>query len=125
MRKKITYQIISFAIVCICLLQSQISVAQWTADIIGTVKKMETKKRLEGGTVVIKRNGSVWKTMPLEANGKFEAGLLPDAVYLIEVSKPGHVTKRIEVSTKFVPPEDGKYGLIFLWILVCLKKLMV
>ncbi len=91
----------------------QISFGQWTLDVMGAVKKEETKKRLEGATITIKRNGSVWKTLTSPETGKFEASLLPDAVYIIEFSKPGHVTKRIELSTKHVPPEDAKYGFDF------------
>lgn len=113
MRKVFTYRLIGFAILCSCMMQSQVSVAQWTLDVMGSIKKEETKKRMEGATITIKRNGSVWKTMTSPANGKFEASLLPGAVYLIEFSKPGHVTKRIELSTKNVPPDDAKYGFDF------------
>ena len=41
------------------MLQSQVSFAQWTLDVVGTVKKEETKKRMEGAVITIKRNGSV------------------------------------------------------------------
>jgi len=92
------------------MLQSQTSVAQWTADVIGTTKNEASKKRMEGAVVTIKRNGAVWKTVTSPANGKFQAGLLPDAIYMIEVSKPGFVSKKIQVSTKNVPPDDAKYG---------------
>ncbi|MBL4594283.1 MAG: carboxypeptidase regulatory-like domain-containing protein [Flavobacteriales bacterium] len=113
MRKIFTYRLICFAIVCIFMLQSQVSVAQWTLDVMGTVKKEENKKRMEGATITIKRNGSVWKTVTSPANGKFQLRLLPNAVYVIEFSKPGHVTKRIEMSTRNVPPDDAKYGFDF------------
>jgi tetratricopeptide (TPR) repeat protein len=108
-----SYKLVGFAIVCMFLLQSQVSVAQWTLDVMGSVKKDETNKRMEGATLTIKRNGSVWKTITSESNGKFLASLPPDAIYMIEFSKPGHVTKRIELSTKNVPPEDAKYGFDF------------
>ena len=95
------------------MLQSHVSIAQWTLDVVGTVKKEETKKRMEGAVITIKRNGSVWKTLNPPANGKFEAALTPNAVYIIEFSKPGHVTKRMQLSTKNVPEEDSKYGFEF------------
>ena len=113
MRKKYTYKLLSFAVVCILMLQSQVSFAQWALDVVGTVKKEETKKRMEGATITIKRNGSTWKTLNPPANGRFEAALEPDAIYIIEFSKYGHVTKRIQLSTKNVPPEDAKYGFEF------------
>lgn len=123
MRKIVTYRLIGFAIVCMFMLQAQSSIAQWTLDVMGTVKKEETKKRMEGATITIKRNGTVWKTVASLASGKFEASLLPGAVYVIEFSKPGHVTKRIEMSTKNVPPDDAKYGFDFPMEMVLFEKM--
>ena len=111
--KKNTYRIYSVAILLLLVLMSGGSYAQWTLDVVGTVKKEETNKRFEGVTVTVKRNGSVWKTLTSESSGKFQAMLEPDAVYVLEFSKPGHVTKRIEFSTKNVPPDDAKYGFEF------------
>ena len=113
MNKRFTYQLLSVVIISLLLLTSKVSHAQWSLDVVGTVKKEETKKRFEGVTVTVKRNGSVWKTLTSESSGKFEAALDPDAVYVLEFSKPGHVTKRIEFSTKNVPPDDAKYGFEF------------
>jgi hypothetical protein len=111
--KKIPYKFLGFVIAFLFLLITESSFAQWTFDIVGTVKKEETNKRLAGATITIKRNGSVWKTISPPENGKFEVSLLPDADYMLEFSKPGHVTKKIQVSSKGVPPEDAKYGLEF------------
>ncbi len=94
------------------LITSSVS-AQWSLDVVGTVKKEENNKRFEGATITIKKNGAVWKTLTSDVSGKFEASLEPDAVYLLEFSKPGHITKRIEFSTKGVPPDDAKYGFEF------------
>ncbi|MDG1222265.1 MAG: hypothetical protein P8P19_05860 [Polaribacter sp.] len=92
------------------LLQSNVSMGQWTADLAGMVKKEETKKRMDGATITIKKNGSVWKTITADAKGYFDVPLLPGAVYIVEVSKPMHVTKRIEIDTRNVPAEDAKFG---------------
>ena len=110
MKKTTTYKLLSVVIVCIFMLQSQVSIAQWTADVAGMVKKEETNKRMAGATITIKRNGVVWKTVLVDAKGRFDVPLLPGAIYLIEVSKPMHVTKRVEISTENVPPEDAKLG---------------
>ena len=91
-------------------MQSNVSIAQWTADVAGSVKKEEDKKRMAGATITVKRNGTVWKTITADAKGRFDIPLLPGAVYMIEVSKPMHVTKRVEISTENVPPEDAKLG---------------
>lgn len=113
MNKPFTYQLLSVVIIFLLLLTSKVSYAQWTLDVVGTVKKEETKKRFEGVTITVKKNGAVWKTLTSESSGKFNAALEPDAVYVLEFSKPGHVTKRIEFSTKNVPPDDAKYGFEF------------
>jgi len=112
-QKNFTYPFAKFAIALILLMLSSVSYAQWSLDVVGTVKKEETKKRFEGVTITIKKNGAVWKTLTSESTGKFQAALEPDGVYLIEFSRPGHVTKRIEFSTKNVPPDDAKYGFEF------------
>ncbi|NQX98048.1 MAG: hypothetical protein HRT73_09235 [Flavobacteriales bacterium] len=108
-----TYRLVIFTVICTCLLQVQTTSAQWTLDITGSVKKEETKKRMEGATITVKRNGTVWKTLNSPSNGKFEVNLDPNAVYVIEFSKFGYVTKRMEFSTKNVPPDDAKYGFDF------------
>ena len=84
--------------------------AQWNADVAGIVKDEDNKKRLEGAVVTIKRNGAVWKTITVGKDGKIDAQLPPQAIYLIEIAKPGYVTKRIGVNTKNIPAEDAKYG---------------
>src|SRR5690606_14839137 len=87
--------------------------AQWKLDVNGRVKNEDSGKRFEGVTITVKRNGVVWKTITTPANGEFVLELPPDAVYLVEFSKPGFTTKRMEFSTKNVPPEDAKYGFGF------------
>jgi tetratricopeptide (TPR) repeat protein len=113
-KSRVIYQILGLAIAFMLLFSADAVQAQaWTLDILGSVKKEETKKRFEGVTITVKRNGSVWKTITSPSNGKFDLGLPPDAIYVIEFSKFGHVTKKIELSTKNVPPEDAKYGFEF------------
>ena len=108
------YRFLGMVILLVGLMTSADGFAQaWTLDIKGRVKKEETNKRFEGVTITVKRNGAVWKTLTSPANGEFDVPLPPDAIYIIEFSKPGHVTKRVEFSTKNVPPEDAKYGFDF------------
>ncbi|MBL1231449.1 MAG: hypothetical protein COA31_001880 [Flavobacteriales bacterium] len=106
--------IISLLVLMISMLMYSTELkAQWKLDVKGTVKNEDTKKRFEGVTITIKRNGAVWKTINTPANGEFVLELPPDAVYLVEFSKPGFTGKKIEFSTKNVPPEDAKYGFEF------------
>ena len=114
MKRTFLYHLLGLAITAMFLLSTSVSKAQdWTLDIMGSVKKEETKKRFEGVTITVKRNGAVWKTITSPANGKYDLKLPPDGIYLIEFSKFGHVSKKIEFSTKNVPPEDAKYGFEF------------
>jgi hypothetical protein len=78
-RKYFSYQIISITITFFLLLGiSSVANAQWTLDVSGSVKKKETKKRFEGVTITIKKNGSVWKTITSPSNGKFDVSLEPN-----------------------------------------------
>ncbi len=86
---------------------------QWTLDLTGIIKKQETKKRMEGATINIYRNGSRVQSFNTKSDGKFLAQLNPDGDYKIEVTRPGHVAKHIMVSTKGVPAEDARYGFEF------------
>lgn len=113
MQKNTTYPFYKFIIAFVLLLFSSVSYGQWSLDVVGTVKKEETNRRFDGVTITIKKNGAVWKTITSEATGKFQASLEPDGIYLIEFTKPGHVTKKIEFSTKNVPPDDAKFGFEF------------
>ena len=113
-KKIAAYRYIAIMVISIIfLISSDLKAQDWTLDVVGSVKKEETKKRFEGVTITVKRNGSTWKTITSPANGKFDLSLPPDGIYLLEFSKFGHVTKRIEFSTKNVPPEDAKYGFEF------------
>ncbi|MCB0401786.1 MAG: hypothetical protein KDD41_06865 [Flavobacteriales bacterium] len=112
MKKHIWHSVFMVVALLFVVMPDQ-AVAQWALDINGSVKKEETNKRFEGVTITVKRNGSVWKTISTPADGKFDLSLPPDGIYLIEFSRPNHVTKRIEFSTKNVPPEDAKYGFEF------------
>lgn len=113
MQKNTSYPFNKFVIAFLLLLFSTVSYGQWSLDVVGTVKKEETNKRFDGVTITIKKNGAVWKTITTDATGKFEASLEPEGIYLIEFTKPGHITKKIEFSTKNIPPDDAKFGFEF------------
>ncbi|MCO6499739.1 MAG: hypothetical protein J5I47_05105 [Vicingus serpentipes] len=114
MRKYFSYHhLFTTLLVVVLLCLAPVANAQWTLDVGGTVKQQETKKRFEGVTITIKRNGTTWKTLTSPANGSFDISLEPNAIYMIEFSKSGYVTKKMEFSTKNVPEEDAKYGFEF------------
>ena len=92
MKKILTYRFLVVAIIGVLLLQSNVVNAQWTADVAGSVKKEEDKKRMAGATITVKRNGAVWKTITADAKGRFDIPLLPGAIYMIVVSIPINVT---------------------------------
>ena len=78
------------------------SSAQTGLEISGAVK--EGRKGLDGTTVTLLKNGGVEKTLTTTANGKFDFFFESNATYVISVSKPGYVAKKIEFNTT-LPPE--------------------
>ncbi|MCB0755029.1 MAG: hypothetical protein KDB98_05510, partial [Flavobacteriales bacterium] len=71
-------------------------------EITGAVK--EGWKGLGETNLTLYKNGSVDKSFTTSSNGKFEFLFEPNATYILDVSKPGYVTKKIEFNTT-VPVE--------------------
>ena len=71
-------------------------------SITGAVK--EGWKGLDGTKLTLIKNGAVDKTFVTTANGKFEFFFDVNATYILDVSKPGYVGKKIAFNTE-VPPE--------------------
>ena len=78
--------------------------AQKNLSIDGTLT--EGSGKLAGGEIKIKEGSSIINTVTTAANGKFTFELPLNSVYMIEFTKGGYVTKRIEVDTRNVPEED-------------------
>lgn len=63
--------------------------------------------RLDGVNLTVSENGKIFETLTSDAYGKFKVFDLPlQHVYWIELSKPGFVSKCVEIDTRFSYPED-------------------
>jgi len=89
--------------------------AQWKLDVNGTVKNEDTKKRFEGVTITIKRNGTVWKTITSPSTGEFTLELRPDAIYLVEFSNQVSLQRKWSFQLKMYLQMMLSMDLNFLW----------
>ncbi|HIA12115.1 MAG TPA: carboxypeptidase regulatory-like domain-containing protein [Flavobacteriales bacterium] len=80
--------------------------SKWEIGVDGKVTKNGVA--LGGALVSLKINSKEEAKIKTTGNGKFIFLLQPDNTYIIEISKPGLVSKSIEFSTKNVP--DDKVG---------------
>lgn len=74
----------------------------------GIVRHFETNQKLADVTIDVKKDGSVANSISTSSNGKYVSPLELGHVYTIIYSKPGFVSKRIEINTRNVP-EDMLY----------------
>ncbi|MBC7412296.1 MAG: hypothetical protein H7331_07570, partial [Bacteroidia bacterium] len=84
------------------------SYAQWKLDVEATIKK--DGKKLEGVNVALIKNGSEVEKVTTSVNGKFAFRLDPNADYTLKMSKPGHVSKLVNITTKNIPAEEMSSG---------------
>src|SRR5690606_10761788 len=59
------------------------------------------------------KNGKLSETLKTDNKGTIDVPLLPDAVYIISISGPGYIDKKLEIDTRNVNPEDMGSGDIF------------
>ncbi|MGB0917988.1 MAG: hypothetical protein ACPGU4_10385, partial [Flavobacteriales bacterium] len=71
-------------------------------DITGSVR--EGMRGLEGTKLTLIKNGSVDETFVTTSNGKFKFFFDVNATYMLDISKPGYVGKKISFNTE-VPAE--------------------
>lgn len=81
--------------------------SSWTIEVKGQVT--ENDKKLPGAVITVYDGNSVANSIN-SSDGKFDFQLSPEKDYVLTFSKGGYITKRINFSTKGVPPERGKYG---------------
>jgi hypothetical protein len=67
-------------------------------DVSGSVK--EAWKGLDGTILTLYKNGSVDQSLTTSSNGKFNFFFEANATYMLDVSKPGYVTKKIAFNTE-------------------------
>ena len=65
-------------------------------------------KKLDGAVVTLYKGGTVAQQFSTSSNGKYSFSLDPNQDYIIQVTKPGHITKKISCSTKGLSDEQIK-----------------
>ena len=85
-----------------------VSAQEWDLLVDGKIYK--SGKKLEGAVITLYKNGTQVKQMITQSNGKFNFELVPDAIYLITLTKPGFITKRFTVNTRNVPSDRAKFA---------------
>lgn len=72
-------------------------------------KIMEGNKYLKDATVILYKNDKVLNQID-SPKGSFEFTLSYDESYILEFSKKGYVSKKLEINTNNVSFTEGKYG---------------
>lgn len=70
----------------------------------------DNREDLPGVDVTVTNDGKVFLTKKTDKRGKFEIELPYGSVFKIEFAKADYATKHIEVDTRGVTEEDGKWG---------------
>src|SRR5690606_606520 len=73
----------------------------------------EDGKKMPGAEIKLFKNGKLSETLKTDNKGTIDVPLLPDAVYIISISGPGYIDKKLEIDTRNVNPEDMGSGDIF------------
>ncbi|MBK9800081.1 MAG: carboxypeptidase regulatory-like domain-containing protein [Bacteroidetes bacterium] len=100
--------LISLMSLLLCISLSAFAQSKWKLEIDAQVTKKG--KALEGAVVSLMKNGEQVEQMRTGTNGKFSFKLEADGDYKIVASKPGHVSKYIEINTNGVPGDESKDG---------------
>jgi hypothetical protein len=87
------------------LFNSMLALSQeWTLPLSGRVEKNE--KKLQGAIVTLMQGSKqIAQTMTGE-DGLFKFEIPANGDFIVTVTKPGHCTKKFQVSTRGVPPDD-------------------
>jgi len=77
----------------------------WTLPITGKVEKNE--KKLQGAIVTLMQGSKQIAQTMTGDDGVFRFEIPPNGDFMILITKPGHCTKKFQVSTRGVPPDDN------------------
>jgi len=91
-----------------CLLTSAVFSQGWVMPVEGKV--MTGAIKATGAVVTLYKNGQQQQQVVTTSNGKFSFELLPNAEFIISVTKPGYVTKKFKIVTANVPADRAEAG---------------
>jgi len=92
------------------LLPSTAFTQELDLSLFGSVKDFDTRKKIEGCQVNIYVGSSKLKSFTTNKSGKYDFFLPLDKNYKVEFSKPGYVTKFLEINAGNIPQEDRRSG---------------
>lgn len=72
----------------------------------GQVTDYFSEDKLSGISVKVMENGNYYKNMPTDGKGEYEFYLEFEKNYVVLYEKAGYEAKKIEISTKGVPPKE-------------------
>ena len=99
-----------FLLCCAALLSHSLYSQNEIAHVFGQLKDQNTKKKLEGVTVQVFKDGMVFDTYNAGTTGKYDFKLPLGFTYDIKFSKSGeYLAKVIRIDTRNIPEED-RYG---------------
>jgi hypothetical protein len=77
----------------------------WTLPLSGKVEKNE--KKLQGAIVTLMQGSKQIQQVMTGEDGLFKFEIPANGDFIVTVTKPGHCTKKFQVSTRGVPPDDN------------------
>ncbi len=93
-------------IVFLAILGSFFVFGQSTLPVFGIIKDLDSGKKLAGVQVTIFSGSSKVKNTTTASNGKYEMSVPINAVYRVKYTKPGYVTKIVEIDVTGINEED-------------------
>ena len=72
--------------------------AQFQYTVSGTISK--DNKKLEGAQVTLYNGGTVVQQITTNSSGKYSVKLEANNDYIIQITKPGYIVKKLSVSTQ-------------------------
>lgn len=78
--------------------------------VFGQLKDSDTKKKLDGITIQVYKDGSMFDTYDAGTTGKYEFNLPLGFTYDFKFTKPEYSTKIIRIDTRNIPAEDRLGG---------------
>jgi len=101
------HSIIPF-LIAFCLLPSVARSQQWIMPVEGKV--VAGVQKAAGAVITLYKNGQQQQQVVTTSNGKFSFELIPNAEFIISVTKPGYVTKKFKIVTANVPADRAEGG---------------
>jgi len=97
-----------FSFLSFCQLPVTAFSQNWTMPVDGRV--FANSEILAGSVVTLFKNGTQLKQVVTTTSGTFNFELPPDAEYIITITKPGFITKKLKVNTTNVPASRADTG---------------